>query len=59
MVLSCGFALVQAQESQKKREKTVIFTILGVLRKKLQAETMRRLYPRAILKYPLINADYD
>jgi hypothetical protein len=42
MVLSTGFALVRARESQNKHDKTAIFTIPGVLRKKLQAETMRR-----------------
>jgi hypothetical protein len=41
MVLSCRFALVQTRKSQKKRDKTVIFTILGVLCKKLQVEMLR------------------
>jgi hypothetical protein len=40
-VLSIGFALVQTRKSQKKREKRAIFAILGVLRKKLQADMMR------------------
>jgi hypothetical protein len=42
MVLSTGFALVRGQKIVKKRGKQTIFAMLGVLRKKLQAETMRR-----------------